>query len=121
MYCGWLVENRSHVLARIFPRFPDVIAHHVTHAIMRKKETLEQYGLTDEVGVIVAEVYNDKIQAVIVEINGSTIRPDGGHYHITWSLDREAGAKPFDSNILIAESGFEPTMRIPVILKPFIG
>jgi hypothetical protein len=33
----------------------------------------------------------DGVKALVVSIDGSSARPDGGTYHITWSLDQAQG------------------------------
>jgi hypothetical protein len=43
--------------------------------------------------------YDDKVQILVVEINGSINRPDGGIYHLTVSTAE--GIKPFASNKLV--------------------
>src|SRR3546814_9902597 len=52
------------------------------------------------------------LQALIVSIDGSTDRPDGSTYHITWSLDRSRGRKAVQSNDVIAERGRSEERRV---------
>jgi hypothetical protein len=57
------------------------------------------------------------VQALVVRIGGTTDRPDGSTYHITWSLgpDREAR----DSNAVIARRGWTWLAQpIPIRLDP---
>jgi hypothetical protein len=35
------------------------------------------------------------LQALLVSVDGETVRPDGGIYHITWSLDPDRLIPPF--------------------------
>jgi hypothetical protein len=57
------------------------------------------------------------VQALVVEIGGSTRRADGGTYHITWSLGPGREAK--ESNEVIARMGWRPlSAPIPVGLQP---
>jgi hypothetical protein len=51
-----------------------------------------------------------------VELNGTTARPDGGTYHITWSLAPGRDAR--ESNDVIAAKGWTPYERIAIHLKP---
>jgi hypothetical protein len=44
------------------------------------------------------------VQAMVVEIGGSSRRPDGGTYHITWSLAE--GRKARESNDVIRDKGW---------------
>ena len=41
---------------------------------------------------------HDKIEALLATVSCNHVRPDGGFYHITHSLDRSKGAKPVHSN-----------------------
>jgi hypothetical protein len=53
----------------------------------------------------------------VVRIGGSTDRPDGGTYHITWSLAEGRDAK--ESNDVIAARGWQPVdPPIEVRLQP---
>lgn len=101
-YTGYQLTSSAHheLLAHIEPIHPDVIAHHVTH----------EYGVYEslppdaEYVRVVAMASNETVQAAIVKVNGTTERPGGKFYHITISIDRAAGAKPVDSNDLVADS-----------------
>ena len=121
MYIGWLLSeaNRSELMHYFEPAYPDVIAHHVTLAFGVEAN----HPLPPEVKAAVVGFVDDGegVQALIVRINGSTQRPDGGTYHITWSIDRSAGRKPVDSNAVINKLDFEKlVMVVPLQLIPFI-
>jgi hypothetical protein len=117
-YVGWALPEgeRSRLLALFPPAYPDVIAHHVTLAF----GVADDSPLPDQTAGVVVGIADDgeKVQALVIEIGGTTDRPDGSTYHITWSLDRSRGARPVDSNRVIAERGFEQVPRIPVKLEP---
>jgi hypothetical protein len=49
-------------------------------------------------------------------IDGSTSRPDGSVYHITWSLG--PGRKPVDSNKVIAHQGYKPVSPVAIEMDP---
>jgi hypothetical protein len=49
------------------------------------------------------------VQALVVEIGGTTQRPDGAAFHIAWSLG--AGRKAAESNDVIRERGWTATER----------
>jgi hypothetical protein len=54
---------------------------------------------------------------MVVRLNGTTDRPDGSTWHITWSLADGRAAR--ESNQVIAERGWTPfDLPMPVILKP---
>lgn len=46
------------------------------------------------------------VEALVVEIDGTIVRPDGGAYHITWSLGDGRATK--ESNDVIADHGWQP-------------
>jgi hypothetical protein len=53
------------------------------------------------------------VEALIVEVDGTTDRPDGSTYHITWSLAE--GREAIESNSVIARLGWqrvEPAIRV---------
>ena len=53
----------------------------------------------------------------MVEIDGTTDRPDGSTYHITWSLG--PGRKARESNDVLRDPGWEPLpAAINVDLEP---
>jgi hypothetical protein len=116
---GWKLDRdeRSVLLVRFPPEYPDVIADHVTLDMDAGPETPLPCetrgeivgGITDEEG----------LQAVVVAIGGGTERPDGSTYHITWSLDRARGREPIQSNDVIAEHGWRPLDDpVPITLIP---
>ena len=102
-YSGYLLteQSRAELLGHIPPVHPDVIAHHITH----------EYGVYESLPPdtnlvrVVATAQNDKVQAAIVKVNGTTAREyANGFYHVTISVDRAAGGRPNDSNELIRDS-----------------
>lgn len=100
---GWKlsIETRVMLLQR-FPRaFPQVIADHVTLG--------HHNELPDNVEAAVVGYASDKVglEALVVSIDGSTDRPDGSSFHITWSLDRSAGRAAIQSNDVIKGLGWE--------------
>lgn len=117
-YIGWALPEteREHLLAYFKPAYPDVIAHHVTMAFGVDENT----ALPEATRGTIVGIADDreKVQALVVEIDGTTDRPDGSTYHITWSIDREKGGKPVQSNQVIKDHGWESVPRIPVKLVP---
>ena len=100
---GWLLSeaDRVRLLQRFPPAYPDVVAHHVTFA---PRNALPP-DATDAAVVGRADD-GQGVEALVVSIGGTTHRPDGGRYHITWSLDRAAGRRARDSNRVIAQCGW---------------
>jgi hypothetical protein len=114
---GWLLDprDRETLLARFTPAWPDVIAHHVTLA-PRTTDPLP----TATAGEVVGHVNDGAgLQALVVAIGGTTDRPDGSIWHITWSLDRARGRKPVQSNDVLRERGWQRLdSPIPIRLTP---
>ena len=71
-------------------------------------------------GVIVGESDDGAgVQALVVEIGGTSERPDGSRYHITWSLDRSRGRHGAESNGVIREKGWRPVSPpVSIGLRP---
>jgi len=117
-YTGWLLpeRDRAELLQRFPPVYHDVIAHHITLAMGVHELP------TATIATVVGMVDDDEgIQALVVAVDGSMERPDGGTYHITWSVDRETfNRKPFHSNEVIAEIGWKPCWPITINLEPMV-
>ena len=59
----------------------------------------------------------DSLECLVVEIDGTTDRPDGSTYHITWSLG--PGREARESNDVLRDHGWKPIgAPIPVELEP---
>ena len=97
-------ESRAKLLQRFKPRFLDVIAHHVTYRFGVPESAKQPPGIGGGPTPIEVVGYacDDRIEAVLVKVNGTSKRPDGKLFHITLSLDRSKGAKPVMSNDLLA-------------------
>lgn len=112
-YVGWLVDagDREALLARFAPRYPVVVAHHVTFKFGDRGAALP----TETSGEVVGEADDGRgVHALVVRIGGTTARPDGGVYHITWSLAE--GREARESNAVIAERGWRP-LASPVLVR----
>ena len=116
---GWAVDpaQREALLRRFPPAYPDVIADHVT---LRAHVGPETPPPPDVAAEIVGEADDGAgVQAMVVRIDGTTDRPDGSTYHITWSLDRGKGRRAVQSNEVIREHGWTPLPSpVPVRLRP---
>ncbi len=117
-YTGWLLPDRdqAELLQKFPPMYHDVIAHHVTLAMgVHELPTATAgtvVGMADD---------GEGIQALVVSIDGTTERPDGGTYHITWSVDRETfNRKPVHSNDVLAEMGWEASWPVAINLVPMV-
>jgi hypothetical protein len=117
VYTGWLLDPaaRDGLLERLAPHYRRVVAHHVT----QKFGDGDAEPPTDTDGEIVG-VADDGVgvQAMVVRIAGTTRRPDGGVFHITWSL--ADGREARESNDVIAQLGwhaFEAPLPVRLISK----
>ncbi len=114
---GWQLdrEQRKELLLQFPPKFPEVVADHVTlSARVARNSELP----SETLGEIVGRAEDGKgVEAMVVSIAGTTDRPDGSTYHITWSLEPWRRAK--ESNDVIREFGWEPIeLPVPVMLQP---
>ena len=110
---GWKLDadDREALLRQFAPKYTRVVADHVTfgrgrHLALPAIKLAQVVGEADD---------HDGVQALVVALGGSTARPTGGVYHITWSL--EPGRKPKESNDVILANGWQPigegpTMRL---------
>src|SRR3954453_8143168 len=115
---GWkLPPGERELLLRQFPpKYENVIADHVTLRVGASPET----PLPRQPGTprIVGRADDGKsLECMVVELDGTTDRPDGSTYHITWSLG--AGRKARESNDVLRDQGWQPIdAPIPVELEP---
>lgn len=114
---GWKLDpaQRSELLQQFPPKFDRVVADHVTLAARVAKDA----ELPSEThGEIVGRVDDGEgVEAMVVSLGGTTGRPGGGTYHITWSLAKGRRAK--ESNDVIARLGWEAIeLPMPVRLEP---
>lgn len=116
---GWKLDSdqRNELLQQFPPRYPNVVADHVT----LQSKAADDAPLPDEdLGEIVGRADDGKgVEAMVVRIGGGTDRPDGSTYHITWSL--ADGRQARESNDVIATHGWtELDLPMPVKLRPAI-
>ena len=103
---GWRLptSDRAALLARFPPAYARTVADHVT-----MKPDLPGNELPPAAGeaLIVGRADDGKgVEAMVVRLDGTTDRPDGSTWHITWSLG--PGRKAKESNDVIAARGWEP-------------
>jgi hypothetical protein len=114
---GWKLDRdqRKELLQQFPARYGNVVADHVT----LKAKAAEGAPLPGEViGEIIGRADDGQgVEAMVVSIDGGTERPDGGTWHITWSLGE--GRKARESNDVIAARGWEAfDLPMPVQLAP---
>lgn len=101
-----LSEKSRSELAKIFPpKFPEFIGHHITYGMRKKGDDTLPHA--DSFRVVGYAINEEGLETLVVEVDGSTSRPDGKIFHITWSLDRSAGFKPVHSNDLLMSKGWQ--------------
>jgi hypothetical protein len=115
---GWKLPRdgeRSALLERFPPKYERTIADHVTLRAGASKDTPLPRGV--EARIVGRADDGDSLECLVVEIDGSTDRPDGSTYHITWSLG--PGRKAKESNAVLRDQGWERLDRpVPVRLEP---
>ena len=111
---GWKLDpgEREALLARFPPRYPEAVADHVTlqktEAPLPPDVTAKIVGHADD---------GQGVEAMVVAIDGTTDRPDGSTFHITWSL--APGRRAKESNDVLKERGWDPLGEpIPVTVTP---
>ena len=113
---GWLLaeDDRAKLLQQFPPKFEKTVAHHVT-----LKSEAERDPLPNDVEAEVVGRTDDEsgVEAMVVAVDGTTDRPDGLTYHVTWSLG--GGRRARESNDVIRERGWHKLDQpIPVNLQP---
>ena len=115
---GWkLPEFERELLLREFPpKYPKVIADHVTLRVGASLQTPLPHRPASSKVVGRADD-GESLECLVVEIDGTTERPDGSTYHITWSLGPVRKAR--ESNDLLRDAGWTfIDAPIPVELTP---
>lgn len=118
MFVGWALDRheREDLLTRFPAEYARAIADHVTLAFKPDRPELPTETRGEIVGVADDGV---GVQAMVVRIGGTTDRPDGSTYHITWSLAE--GRRAVESNGVIREQGWRPLAApVPIRLEPRI-
>lgn len=114
---GWKLDaaERAALLRRHPPTYARAVADHVT---LKPRAAADAALPLETEGHIVGRTDDGHgVEAMVVEIAGSTRRPDGATYHITWSLAK--GRRPKESNDAIAAHGWTPLdTPIRVRLEP---
>lgn len=114
---GWKLrrDERDTLLERFPAKYENVIADHVT---LRAGATADTPLPSKPEARIVGRADDGRsLECLVVELDGTTDRPDGSTYHITWSLG--PGREARESNDVLRERGWQPTgAPIPVELEP---
>jgi len=102
---GWKLsrDDRKRLLARFPPKYESVVADHVT---LRTGASPQTPLPRRPQARIVGHADDGKgVECMVVEIDGTTDRPDGSTYHITWSLGPTRKAR--ESNDVLRDKGWD--------------
>ena len=113
---GWKLDpdQRGELLLQFPPRYAHADADHVTLRHAPRDAPLPEPAEAEIVG---RADDGAGVEAMVVRLNGTTDRPDGSTYHITWSLAKGRDAK--ESNDVIAARGWtELDLPMPVLITP---
>ena len=115
-YIGWELPagERARLLALFPPAYDTVVAHHVTLAFGVRADAPLPAARAGRIIGIADD--GEGVQALVVEIEGATARPDGSTFHVTWSLG--PGRRPVEANQVIRERGWRPVESVPLSLIP---
>jgi hypothetical protein len=114
---GWKLpgDERERLLERFPPRYEQTVADHVTLQVGASEDTPLPRQFDSE--IVGHADDGQSLECLVVAVGGTTDRPDGSTYHITWSLGPDR--KPKESNDVLRELGWKALDRpIPVELEP---
>jgi hypothetical protein len=114
---GWKLPRgeREQLLQRFPPRYENVIADHVTLRVGATPST--RLPRTPEARIVGRSDDGTSLECLVVELDGTSDRPDGSTYHITWSLG--PGRKARESNDVLRDQGWQHLAApIDVTLEP---
>ena len=114
---GWKLapDERDMLLQRFPPKYADVVADHVTLRVGATPET--PLPRKPDARIVGRADDGKSVECLVVELDGTTDRPDGSTYHITWSLAE--GRRARESNDVLKERGWEELDHpIPIQLEP---
>lgn len=101
---GWKLPapERSRLLEQFPPRYENVIADHVTLRTGATSST--PLPAQVQARIVGRSDDGESLECLAVELDGTTERPDGSTYHITWSLGQ--GRKARESNDVLRDHGW---------------
>jgi len=113
---GWKLDRdqRAELLQQFPPLYPRVDADHVT---FRRAPADAELPGEAEAEIVGRADDGAGVEAMVVRLNGTTDRPDGSTWHITWSLAQGRNAR--ESNDVIAARGWTAfDLPMPLLLAP---
>lgn len=119
MTIGWKIDPacRERLLELVPPKYGKIVADHVTRRPGDAAAAAPPPPIA-HARIVGRADDGAGVEALVVALEGSTARPDGGVWHITWSLGEGRTAR--ESNALLGESGWEPFDGGPVKLQPAV-
>jgi len=114
---GWKLSRRERemLLERFPPKYENVIADHVTLRTGATPAT--RLPPKPEASVVGRADDGQSLECLVVRLDGTTDRPDGSTYHITWSLGD--GREARESNDVLRNEGWQRLSGpIPLELEP---
>ena len=115
---GWKLtrESRATLLERHPPRYREAVADHVTFKGPDGEDEDGPPAPVRSARIVGRADDGAGVEALVVEIDGRTRRPDGSTWHVTWSLAEGRAAR--ESNDVIAAHGWEPCDPEDLELRP---
>jgi hypothetical protein len=103
---GWKLPQveRELLLRRFPPKDEKVDADHVTLRVGATPET-PLPEKPQSASVVGRADDGDSLERLVIELDGTTDRPDGSTYHITWSLG--PGRRARESNDVLQDKGWD--------------
>ena len=115
---GWKLPRdtaRERLLELFPPSYARVVADHVTLQAGASAGTPLPRPV--EARIVGQSDDGEGVQCLVVEIDGTTDRPDGSTYHITWSLGD--GRRARESNDVLRDQGWKHFDKpVPVEIEP---
>ena len=114
---GWKLTGHERILLlhRFEPKYENIVADHVT----LRTGAISQTPLPHQPKSKIVGRADDGlgVECLVVELDGTTDRPDGSTYHITWSLGLTRTAR--ESNDILREGKWEVLSQpIDITLEP---
>jgi hypothetical protein len=102
---GWKLAqaDRDLLLQRFPPKYENVVADHVTLRVGATPQT--PLPPKPEARIVGRADDGNSLECLVAELDGTTDRPDGSTYHITWSLGADRKAR--ESNDVLRDRGWE--------------
>lgn len=119
MPVGWIIEPecRERLLALFPPHYARTVARHVTRHAVAEPNAAPPPAIGH--ARIVGRIDDGQgLEALVVALDGSTARPDGGAWHVIWSLAEDR--MPQECSALLASKGWEPCEGGTIRLAPAV-